>query len=259
MSSDRPPVKRRRLDLASALSKPFKSPFRKPLAVDQDLPQPTPRTPEAADPLNDEESAGPVPTRLVFRADSIAGASSPDASFVGHLRKSTPRRTGLSTPAQSPQGDTEIFNLQKQQRRLQSRLASLRTELDNASQAHRIESSTKDAELEALILKWRLVSQDAADEVFTGAQERVKAMGGLAAWRARSRLDTSRWDFENENHNREDENEEGDQPGYSGGKDNVIEENEGEEEEFTMECMLKMLNISPKMIGLDTSTGKWIR
>jgi hypothetical protein len=104
---------------------------------------------------------------------------------------------------------------------LRGRLALLRSELDAANQALRIESSTQDSELAALIIKWRRVSQKAADEVFEGAHERVKRMGGMAAWREQSKRDTSRWDFENENHEREhededeDENENGERPIYS--------------------------------------------
>lgn len=97
---------------------------------------------------------------------------------------------------QSPLADPELLRLQKQERALQSRLAALREELNVAKQALRIESSNKDAELQRLITKWRHASQEAADEVFTGAQERVTQMGGLAAWQERSKRDTFQWDLE---------------------------------------------------------------
>jgi hypothetical protein len=97
---------------------------------------------------------------------------------------------------QSPLADPELLRLQKQESALQSRLAALREELNVAKQALRIESSNKDAELEGLVTKWRHASQEAADEVFAGAQERVTKMGGLAAWRVRSKRDTFHWDLD---------------------------------------------------------------
>lgn len=111
----------------------------------------------------------------------------------------------LATPKQSPLGDPELLRLQKQERALQSRLAALREDLNVAKQALRIESSNKDAKLEGLIKKWRLASQEAADEVFAGAQERVARMGGLAAWKERSKRDTFQWDYEEEEKEHADE------------------------------------------------------
>jgi hypothetical protein len=54
-----------------------------------------------------------------------------------------------------------------------------------------------------LIVKWRLASQDAADEAFTGAQERVARMGGMAAWKEHSKRDATRWEFDEERTERE--------------------------------------------------------
>lgn len=92
--------------------------------------------------------------------------------------------------------DPETAALQKQQRALQSRLSALRSELDTARQALRVESSDKDTELEALIAKWKSVSQNAAEEVFAGAQERVSRMGGMKAWREQMRSQSARWEEE---------------------------------------------------------------
>jgi hypothetical protein len=106
--------------------------------------------------------------------------------------------SAFATPTQSPLADPELLRLQKQERALQSRLAGLREELNVAKQALRVESSNKGAELEGLITKWRHASQEAADEVFSGAQERVTMMGGLTAWRERSKRDAFQWNHEEE-------------------------------------------------------------
>lgn len=185
MASEQSQSKRRRLDASSTLSKPFKSPLRT-----RDAPShPPSSTPDVITTPKDEvESASSPPTS---NADTDPFVSPRDAS-----RPQKPMKAPkIPTPKRFLLADPEVLVLQKEQRSLQSRLATLRTELDNARQALRIESSNKAAELEGLILKWRLVSQEAADEVFAGARERVSKMGGTAAWRERSKQDAARWAF----------------------------------------------------------------
>ncbi|KAJ5983344.1 hypothetical protein N7481_005443 [Penicillium waksmanii] len=210
--SSLPQPKRRRLDEPSTLSKPFKPPLRKPIATGQP-PKRAPQTPEVVPLASDEArfmSGSPE-----SKTNPGSFLSSPFTSPANHLRRPIPRHSGLSTPTRSPLGDPEVLALQRQQSVLRGRLALLRSELDAANQALRIESSTQDSELAALIIKWRHVSQKAADEVFEGAQERVKRMGGMAAWREQSKRDTSRWDFENEDHEREHADEDEERPIYS--------------------------------------------
>lgn len=216
MNQDMNPSKRRRLDVASKLSKPFKPPLPKSTSTPHQLdptsthPQITPQTPEPPRPSKNEEddthltSPSPV-SKTIPERSSFSPSNSPKI----YRHRPIPRYCGLSTPSQSPLGDPEVLTLQRQQSALRARLKAMRAELDTANQAVRIESSTKDAELEALIVKWRHVSQDAADEVFEGAYERVKRMGGMAAWKEQSKRDTSRWDFENDDLEREEDEDEG--------------------------------------------------
>ena len=219
MSSDLHQTKRRRLDPTCTLSKPFKSPFHKPAVAEpaECLPR-TPQTPKNPQFSTDEAVLG--------KSSTLPQTPSPP---VCPLRNPIRRRPGLSTPSRSPLGDPETLALQRQQSILRARLSSLRSDLDAANQALRIESSTKDRELEALIIKWRHVSQEVADEVFEGAQERVKQRGGLKAWKEQSKRDAFRWDFEDESNGRENEGEgEKEQPNYSQETDGTpnIEEQE---------------------------------
>lgn len=200
MTTDRHESKRRRLDAVTTLSKPFKSPLRRP-SLTENLSQHPPSPLSAPVPEGKQ-----VPASLTTRYNEPQGvpSSSPATSPAVRQHKSAVR-SSLSTPARSPLADPELLDLQKQQRSLQSRLINLQAEINTAKQALRIESSTKDSELEALIIKWRLISQEAADEVFAGAQERVARMGGMAAWRERNKRDTTRWDFQEEGQQRADE------------------------------------------------------
>lgn len=74
-------------------------------------------------------------------------------------------------------------DLSRQYTVLSIRLTQLRKSLDIAEQALKIERSSEDVQLEHLIIKWRAVAQETADELFTDAKERVARMGGMAAWR----------------------------------------------------------------------------
>jgi len=182
---DHNPRKRRRLDAAATLSKPFKSPLRRPISTESNLPTSTsgPATQNATQP------ASPVETNQIQEK----AATTPKFSPV--VRRQNPGSIDLTSPTRSS-ADAELLDLQKQQLSLQSRIAALRTDRDTIHQALRIESSNKDTELEALIVKWRRAGQDAAEEVFSNAQERVTRMGGMAAWKERSKRDAVRWDDE---------------------------------------------------------------
>ncbi|KKK23381.1 hypothetical protein AOCH_003793 [Aspergillus ochraceoroseus] len=167
--------------------------------------------------------------------------------------------------------DPAVLNLQKQQRVLQSRLAALRSELETVQQALQIESSNRDDELEALIVKWRRVSQNAADEVFTGAQERVSRMGGIKAWRERMKNDSARWEQEEMESwfgNVDVEGADLDEDELQARKADImgeideIKEGLGEKQrnlrlDFTMDFMLKTLNIDLRTIGYDQLNQKW--
>jgi hypothetical protein len=76
---------------------------------------------------------------------------------------------------------------------LSIRLTQLSQSLENAEQALQIEASYQGTELEKLIAKWRTVAQEAADELFVDAKDRIDSMGGVSAWRRRAEEDSRRW------------------------------------------------------------------
>ncbi|GIJ83561.1 hypothetical protein Asppvi_002384 [Aspergillus pseudoviridinutans] len=278
--------KRRRIEgAASSLSKPFKSPLRKPVqgTVDKEKAcnnssnntEAEGQAGQYVDGKNAQEHL--TPSASISSKPNYLTSSSP-ASPVPNLqnrkRKSTTKQ--MTPLKKSLLVDPVISELQKEQRALQSRLSALRSELDTVKQALRIESSTKDAELEALILKWKNVSQEAAEEVFEGARERVSRMGGMKAWRERMKSDSARWEQEEMNSwygNAEAEGFEMDEEKLEQRKAELLDEVEmsrkeqevgtggetAEDEEFTMDIMLKTLNIDLKMIGYDKSTQQWIK
>ncbi|KAL4937624.1 hypothetical protein BDV06DRAFT_202480 [Aspergillus oleicola] len=276
MSFYTPNGKRRRLEQASsALSKPFKSPLRR-------------ETPTVK-----EEALSPKLDRITAAGSSQQSSSSINQNSQSTSSKSrsttslppppTRKRTLLSVGRLTPSNkltptppDTELSALQKTQRDLQSRLLTLRTDLDTLQQALRIESSNRDEELQGLILKWKNVSQEAAEEVFTGAQERISRMGGVKSWRKNMRSDDARWgqeEMENWFGNVDGRDLEFDEDEIESRKAEIREEMErqtekrdgkGEEveaepEEFTMDMMLKTLNIELATVGYDKAGQRWIK
>lgn len=159
-----PPAKRRRLDnAASALSRPFKSPL--------------PRSAQRNEPTNPD-----TPNVAVAQFDSATPQQTPT-----HPRKPNPPKfqssPSLNIKSSSPRSNPEILSLRRNRLTLQSKLTSLRNELDTAEQALRIESSSRDDELRALTFKWRAISQKAAEELFEAAKDKIERMGGVRAWR----------------------------------------------------------------------------
>ncbi|KAJ5096729.1 hypothetical protein N7456_007450 [Penicillium angulare] len=189
MADDRNPIKRRRLHANATLSKPFKSPLRRPVSTEPTS-ESTSSMPELSTPPKGISHFDSPETPIDENKNQLTTPAGPPAIVIDR----PPRIPPMRTPTRSSPADPEIASLTKQHRSLLSRLGILRSELDNARQASRIELSGKETELEALILKWRLVAQTAAEEVFTTSQERVARMGGMAGWRERSKRDTMQWD-----------------------------------------------------------------
>jgi hypothetical protein len=125
----------------------------------------------------------------------------PEAAKSLLQRIATPLRTKatknqFSSPISSttPNADPDIAALIKTQRQLEKQLQELKEELDIAEQARRIEAGSEkknpggeiDGELTQLILKWRVASRQAAEELFTGVRDRVNRYAGtrLLAWHA---------------------------------------------------------------------------
>lgn len=208
---DKSSNKRRRTDAATALSKPFKSPLRRPAPTNTDD---TPSKPVA--PRDPEDTKVPATPTIPVDSKSISNPPDPTTTPEPPKRKRV-LQLFSPLPSQSFQiSDPEILELQKQHREIKSKVDALTTELEMATQALNLETNPKYIEIPTLITKWRLASQDAADEVFVGAKERVNGMGGMAAWKERSKRDATRWEFDEENREREHiEEYEGDVDNYA--------------------------------------------
>jgi hypothetical protein len=224
------------------------------------------------------------------------------------MRSSSSKRLSSSfSSSSSPSllaSDPTLSALQKQQRNLQSRLSALRSELDIVQQASRIEASNKDQELQGLIEKWKAVSQEAAEELFAAAREKVLRMGGVEVWRDRMKKKREIWYEEGEGSGRRDGNEDEDEGedegelekrraevldqldydpenidavddrtkkkkrkrGRSGGREEDLDADRTEDESdndddnsFTMDMMLKSLNVELAVIGFDKVNQRWIK
>lgn len=165
--------KRRRLDEAtSALARPFKSPLRK------DGGDAIYRKPSVNE---DNMSATGKSFRPASAEETMVHKPMLSSAPPHYSRTSRERKVPLKM-------DPELVALQKEQISLQSRLAILRSQLDTAQQALRIESSPRDEELQTLTEKWKKVSQDVAEELFVSAKDRIERMGGVDAWREKERM-----------------------------------------------------------------------
>ncbi|USP79167.1 uncharacterized protein yc1106_06441 [Curvularia clavata] len=273
-----PQSKRRRLnEAAKTLHKPFKSPFRTPLkpSIGDDPPSSDP--PEIL-----------VPTKETLEPTTIPAKSTASVSNGGQPTISTCSATVTSTPGSSTSKVSKPpISLSKPSTplRLGSRnkfskpsvaceIMQLRNEIQMLTQAQTLATSTKDDDLVALIDKWRTASRAAAEELFGVTRDRVNRLGGVGAWQERekeAKQRQMRWDREEIEAERErfqeaKENGEVSEDAY----DQYAEldgENEGLEEEketfkstndsFTMDMMLKTLNIDLQLIGYNKEAQRW--
>lgn len=192
--------KRRRAEnAASTLSKPFKSPLRRPV---QNNATTIPKKEKGEE--DNRGSSETISLRSTTEEKNEKHTTPTSSTTSPRLTTSQTRKRKTIDTSTTPTkkkisispADPVVTDLQKQQRALQSRLAALQSDLDTAQQALRIESSNRHTELKALIAKWRGISQDAAEEVFAGAQERVTRMGGMAAWKEQKKSRDARWEEE---------------------------------------------------------------
>ena len=251
--------KRRRLNDAShTLSKPFKSPYKIPLNPQPDtqinIPTPSPS------PLKDDGKA---------RGSRLPASSPPEPSYAS---VTTPH--GKSLLDSNGSEVTELPILQKHHTHLLNHLSASRASLETSNQALKVEESDRDADLEGLIAKWRLASRAAAEEVFAKARDKVNKMGGVGAMRDREKMRTeTAWGWDDapkkENEDSEIDNDrdiDGFRLGEKEGeeqderedgaekRENLVDDNEG----YTMDNMLKSLNIELGLIGFDKALQRWV-
>ncbi|ODH53242.1 hypothetical protein GX48_00438 [Paracoccidioides brasiliensis] len=254
-------AKRRRIDQAtSTLFKPFKSPLRKQLestSTDNSGKKDTESDPKAAtDAPNSPDTSDKLSSRtqseVIKKPTTIPPAPPPTVS------------------PSSPSVPLELITLQRKHSALTSRLITLRAELDSVNQALKVEQSGQDAELEVLIAKWKAASREAAEELFVSAEKRVERMGGVKGWKERMRQaqeKRARWDEDvravgdredlesewDEEVERKKAEMETDSENVGGGNNEL----EDEDESFTMDMMLKSLNVELDIIGFDKDTQQW--
>jgi len=170
-------VKRRKLnDAAQTLSRPFVSPLRSASSKPATLAQ-------HASAANLEYR----PSTLAHTVQTVC----PTPQKLPGLNKTAPQSSASVSRRRPPPAfsrssrctDPAELAAQKAITALELQIKAIRNEIDTLKQADRILNSSTDAELAALADKWRLASQQAAEELFGGVKERVCRMGGVAAWR----------------------------------------------------------------------------
>jgi hypothetical protein len=222
-------------------------------------------------------STGTLPSSPLPKLSSSPGPSSlPKPTRQTPLSLSSPTRpTHVRTRPSilTKHHDPEYLALQKQHSALLLQLSQLRTALDTSHQAVKIINSNTDTELEHLISKWKTASREAAEELFRSARDRVNKMGGVGAWRERTKKQSrGGWGDEGAE---EEKNEDGSdfteaqkearaimledmkaEMEKYGEKEEVEEEKD--DESFTMDMMLKQLNVELGVIGYDKASQRWI-
>ena len=83
----------------------------------------------------------------------------------------------------------DIDKLQRDYAALGLQLRRRRQDLDVLQQAQTFRSSKQEEKLAKLIMKWRSIARDAADELFESTSCQINDMGGLQAWKKHNSTD----------------------------------------------------------------------
>jgi Swi5-dependent recombination DNA repair protein 1 len=284
-----PNVKRRRLnDATKTLQKPFKSPFRTPVRPGIGSDPPSSDPPEAGTPVSQSIQGAPFHSTTDTR-HSTASTTQPATPVPSKLRapKPLPSRPSFATPSRAPTKKVPP------KASLTREIVQLRSDLQILTQAQALATSTKDDDLVVLIDRWRTASRAAAEEIFATTRDKVNRMGGVGAWKAREKEGKERqqqWDMEERQAERE-KMEEARENGEIGDEAydrfaEMADENGGQEKEkevetfkaadddvseqqirgrgganglqsFTMDMMLKTLNIDLDLIGYSKEMQRW--
>ncbi len=252
------PTKRRKLDQPQLFqNKPFRSPLRS-VAQQQ------------------------APASIAQPAKLADDATKPE--FAPSLSATTTQKIPNDPVPSDYSNLASPEDLQRQLTTLSIRLTQLRQSLESAEQALEIEASGQDAEVEKLITKWRSIAQEAADELFVGAKERVDGMGGVVAWRHRVQEDSQSWTDASEKENMAQQNTSDPEELKADEDGRIIDEQEESEadqddeesvsqglllsspvrtnvaflQSFTMEMMLHSMHIDLQAIGFDKQLERWV-
>lgn len=258
MSSPIAPKRRRLNDATTTLSKPFRSPLK---TTNDSHPKPAahaPPTPYKSSNLSQTTFSSPI-------------------SSQEHKGPPTRPVTLISDPV--------VTAAEHSIRQLESQIRALKADIDALTQANRLRTSSTD--LPTLIKKWRTASQEAADELFPGAKAKLDAMGGVKVLLENERRKElgNGWgregngldDFEAEEAKLEYEAEVGyDENGEKvcdaereerraklrrykkGNSDRMDAQELAEERGFTMDMMLRSLNVEANVVGWDERAQQWV-
>ncbi|KAF2246674.1 hypothetical protein BU26DRAFT_541735 [Trematosphaeria pertusa] len=244
-----PHAKRRRLnEAAKTLQKPFKSPFRTPLKPNLGSDPPSSDPPEIS-----------TPAASVFAPQTTPRVTKPllVPPNVATPTRALQKKAALSKPS------------------LTREIMQLRNEIQILQQAAALATSSKDEDLLVLIERWRTASRAVAEELFASTRDRVNRMGGVGAWKERER-EQKEWrqkremeEFEAEREAERERLEEARENGqiteeaferFEEGEEKKEEEERfqcADDDSFTMDMMLKTLNIKLELIGYNKEAQRW--
>lgn len=182
-----PTAKRRRLNGFSTpaiLSRPFKSPLRSPTTTQDRFPGHQSFRNEGRRNGKDVQID---PARREQHTASSEGFAKSYARSTDSFKPNAPSplqdAMTVLTAAQDGEDSQAFSAAQRAQTKLLNSIADVRRDIDALKQALNLTSGAEEAELEALISKWRGAAQEAAEEAFGRWKDRVDELGGMAVWK----------------------------------------------------------------------------
>ncbi len=234
----------------------------------------------------------------ISQSQDLAKPSKEVSTSITTLGRSTPVRKNFSYSQSSARTRNPAEQAaQRALSKLEMQIRTTRNEIDTLKQAAHLNVTSTDADLEDLTIKWRQATQAAAEELFGTVKERVCRMGGVAAWKESEKQkqekmnqraqpdDTTEDDEADCEFDEEGEELPEDEVAYrkkekararqemmdamedAGGAEEmeqmerekkVWQEVGKEDDSFTMDMMLRSLNIDLNLIGWDKEAQRWV-
>ncbi|KAK5096314.1 hypothetical protein LTS08_007570 [Lithohypha guttulata] len=237
-------AKRRRLnDTASVLSKPFRSPLKLTSKSHPSSAEATKHNVEQQ--VRDQDA---ISRETNDQESNAASPKKPSVFYTAHHHEIDAKSTTVD----------DIDKLQREYAALGQELRRYRQDLDVLQQAHTLRSGNQQAKVDGLVLKWKTIARDAADDLFQSTSDRIKQMGGLQVWQKNA----SQCQVDDWYNSKEDQPFSDDESGDHELKQQAlmskkIKRPEAMPQFYTMDVMLQQLNIDPGLLNFDPATEQW--
>lgn len=202
------------------------------------------------------------------------------ASLVNDSAVRTTSRLNRLTNSNTNNVIGDVDKLQREYSALSQQLRKHRQDLDSLQQASRIRDEKQQERVDTLIVKWKAICRDVAEDLFDSTSKQIQNMGGMQVWQQQAvQAREGDWYDTKGDHSSQpaceviDNDVDDDLDTASRDQEQSVAQVPVSsiyaaiilikvlikyQQHFTMDTMLHQLNINPDLLGFDASTEQWL-